>query len=194
MMKHKFVFVCVMAGIFLCACGSNRNNKEGEANAKDTDNVNIQEQDTLKNNTPTSSDLVFINTIEELWNGSDTVVKAKIEKRTEIGDEIEYDLKINEWIKGSDENDVIKLRVWNNVNNTITDVKYFDFNEDETYVFFLNHIESRECYGISCQTAGLIKVEEDNTVEVQEYDPIFKECKTYEDVTRILKTQIENEN
>lgn len=99
------------------------------------DNVNIQEQDTLKNNTPTSSDLVFINTIEELWNGSDTVVKAKIEKRTEIGDEIEYDLKINEWIKGSDENGVIKLRVWNNVNNTITDVNYFDFNEDETYVF-----------------------------------------------------------
>lgn len=193
-MKHKVVFVCVIAGIFLCACGSNRNNKEGEVNAKDSDNVNIQEQDTLKNNTPTSSDLVLINTIEELWNGSDTVVKAKIEKRTEIGDEIEYELKINEWIKGSNENNVIKLRVWNNVNNTITDVNYFDFNQDETYVFFLNQIESKDCYGISCQSAGLIKVEEDNTVEVQEYDPVFKECRTYEDVTGILKTQLDTKN
>lgn len=195
MMKYKVIFVCALAGLCLCACGS-KGDKDKKVNAENTDNVETKEQDTSKQITPGQSDLLFVNSIEELWEDSEYVVNATIKNRTEIGDEetgeeIEYELKVNEWLKGSGESDEIKLKTWNNAKNRYLDVYYYDFNPDETYVFFLKFSKKEGCYRIACETAGLIEVEEDNRVNVQENDQIFKDCKTYEDVIKIIKTQEE---
>lgn len=193
MMKYKIIFVCALAGLCLCACGT-KGDKDKKVNAENTDNVKEKEQDTSKEITPGESDLLFVNSIEELWKDSEYVVNATVKKRTEIGDEetgeeIEYELKINEWLKGSGESDEIKLKTWNNAKNRYLDVYYYDFNADGTYVFFLKFSEQEGCYRIACETAGLIEVEEDNRVNVQENDQIFKDCKTYEEVIKIIKTQ-----
>lgn len=133
-------------------------------------------------------DLILINTIDELWNCCDTVVNVSVDNKVKSDDKIEYELKVNKWIKGEKEDDLIKLTVCNNEEGNFRDVYYYDFSVGDKYLFFLNYNNNTGNYNIACETAGLIKIEKGKKITVKEYDPIFGKCETYKDVENILKT------
>lgn len=191
-MKNRMIIICVITGFLLCACGSN--SKNTEINVRNSDIENIQEKDSSSMTTPTAQDMVLVQSVDELCNQSDQVVKATIEKKTKVGKEatnaeIVYELKINECIKGDNKVNEINLKVSNNDSGIYEDRFYYDFNEGETYIFFLCYDANEECYYITSQTTGLIKILDDNKVEVQKKDHLFNSCKTYEDVISKLNFQ-----
>lgn len=182
-MKYKIIIMEVLVTICLCACISKDNNEE-----KVSEEFNSSIKDTFQNVSDAKEDLILINTIDELWNCCDTVVNVSVDNKVKSDDKIEYELKVNKWIKGEKEDDLIKLTVCNNEEGNFRDVYYYDFSVGDKYLFFLNYNNNTGNYNIACETAGLVKIEKGKKITVKEYDPIFGKCKSYKDVENILKT------
>jgi hypothetical protein len=191
-MKNKILWIGILTMLSFCGCG-----KENQVTENNTtvDGKNMQKIEESMQGGATLSDISPVTSMEQLWEISDCAVKAKVLSRTErtagYNQYIDYTIEVNEWIKGerTDTKELL-LTVYNNENGIyMSEERYYDFDLNENYIFFMIYDEGRDFYWLSNQNTGLIKVEDDNHVKVDEHDLIFKKCKTYDDVLEIIDKQ-----
>lgn len=191
-MTKKIIILCFTMILCLCGCATSESKTKQSGTSAPDDNGTVSSQkDAL-----VLYDMIPVTSMEELWEISDFIIQGCVKSRTnqEIYDSIiEYKIEVNEWIKGEhqDENEIL-LKVLNNETGKYAgEYRYYDFGVEDTYIFFINFDENTNRYWLSCQSTGVIKVEADNKVQAHEFDMVFKDCQTYDDVLEIINRQKE---